>query len=194
MYANILFPDVGCLSDADWTIVLVSGCGGILWAAVTYNCLIRQYLEATYTVGIGSDDHIQKSSSLQSSATPVPWVSLFTKPAFWYVPGNIYIFGVYMDIFCIQSFCSRNLYFLTKFFWFSRSNMGSTTSIVYCCHWTWPTCSFCLFNFRALLVANYCQNNAFYILLSWMPTFFHENFPDAKVLHVLLMIIDNRKC
>ena len=38
-----------------------------------------------------------------------------------------------------------------------------------------------LFFPRALLVANYCTNNGFYILLSWLPTFFHENFPDAKV-------------
>ncbi|KAL8590484.1 hypothetical protein ACOMHN_011697 [Nucella lapillus] len=35
-------------------------------------------------------------------------------------------------------------------------------------------------SFWALLVANYCYNNGFYILLSWLPTFFHENFPDAK--------------
>ncbi|PVD23171.1 hypothetical protein C0Q70_16434 [Pomacea canaliculata] len=34
--------------------------------------------------------------------------------------------------------------------------------------------------FWSLLVANYCQSNAFYILLSWLPTFFHENFPEAR--------------
>lgn len=35
-------------------------------------------------------------------------------------------------------------------------------------------------SFWALLISNYCSNNGFYILLSWLPTFFHENFPDAK--------------
>ncbi|KAK3602604.1 hypothetical protein CHS0354_034330 [Potamilus streckersoni] len=34
--------------------------------------------------------------------------------------------------------------------------------------------------FWSLLIGHFCQNNAFYILLSWLPTYFHENFPDAK--------------
>ncbi|XP_076440135.1 LOW QUALITY PROTEIN: voltage-gated purine nucleotide uniporter SLC17A9-like [Babylonia areolata] len=34
--------------------------------------------------------------------------------------------------------------------------------------------------FWSLLVGHFCENNAFYILLSWLPTFFHENFPSAK--------------
>ncbi|KAK3791570.1 hypothetical protein RRG08_002926 [Elysia crispata] len=34
--------------------------------------------------------------------------------------------------------------------------------------------------FWSLLVGHFCENNAFYILLSWMPTYFHENFPSAK--------------
>ncbi|XP_041356795.1 solute carrier family 17 member 9-like [Gigantopelta aegis] len=34
--------------------------------------------------------------------------------------------------------------------------------------------------FWSLLVAHFCENNAFYILLSWMPTYFHENFPTAR--------------
>ncbi|XP_069126561.1 voltage-gated purine nucleotide uniporter SLC17A9-like isoform X1 [Argopecten irradians] len=34
--------------------------------------------------------------------------------------------------------------------------------------------------FWSLLVGHFCENNAFFILLSWLPTYFHENFPDAK--------------
>ncbi|KAK7482245.1 hypothetical protein BaRGS_00026488 [Batillaria attramentaria] len=34
--------------------------------------------------------------------------------------------------------------------------------------------------FWSLLIGHFCENNAFYILLSWLPTFFHENFPSAK--------------
>ena len=34
---------------------------------------------------------------------------------------------------------------------------------------------------RSLLIGHFCENNAFYILLSWLPTFFHENFPSARV-------------
>lgn len=34
--------------------------------------------------------------------------------------------------------------------------------------------------FWSLMVGHFCENNAFYILLSWLPTYFHENFPDAK--------------
>lgn len=90
------------------------GCGSLLWGVVTYTCLIRRehftHIGARYQP---PSDY--KSGSPRSPASPVHWISLFTKVAFW-----------------------------------------------------------------ALLVANYCQNNAFYILLSWMPTFFHENFPDAK--------------
>ena len=35
--------------------------------------------------------------------------------------------------------------------------------------------------FRSLIIGHFCENNAFFILLSWLPTYFHENFPDAKV-------------
>ncbi|KAL8590485.1 hypothetical protein ACOMHN_011698 [Nucella lapillus] len=34
--------------------------------------------------------------------------------------------------------------------------------------------------FWSLLVGHFCENNAFYILLSWLPTYFHENFPSAR--------------
>ncbi|ESO96227.1 hypothetical protein LOTGIDRAFT_176626, partial [Lottia gigantea] len=34
--------------------------------------------------------------------------------------------------------------------------------------------------FWSLIVGHFCENNAFYILLSWLPTYFHENFPHAK--------------
>ncbi|CAI9739762.1 solute carrier family 17 member 9-like [Octopus vulgaris] len=32
----------------------------------------------------------------------------------------------------------------------------------------------------SLIVGHFCQNNAFFVLLSWMPTYFHESFPSAK--------------
>ncbi|XP_052775661.1 solute carrier family 17 member 9-like isoform X1 [Mya arenaria] len=34
--------------------------------------------------------------------------------------------------------------------------------------------------FWSLIIGHFCENNAFFILLSWLPTYFHENFPDAK--------------
>ena len=30
------------------------------------------------------------------------------------------------------------------------------------------------------MVCHFCQNNCFFILLSWLPTYFHDNFPEAK--------------
>ena len=32
----------------------------------------------------------------------------------------------------------------------------------------------------ACIVCHFCQNNCFFILLSWLPTYFHDNFPEAK--------------
>ena len=32
----------------------------------------------------------------------------------------------------------------------------------------------------ACVVCHFCQNNCFFILLSWLPTYFHDNFPLAK--------------
>jgi len=32
----------------------------------------------------------------------------------------------------------------------------------------------------AFVFAHFCMNNCFYILLSWLPTFYHEHFPDEK--------------
>ncbi|CAH1775098.1 unnamed protein product [Owenia fusiformis] len=34
--------------------------------------------------------------------------------------------------------------------------------------------------FWAIIVAHFCHTNAFFILFSWLPTYFHDNFPDAK--------------
>lgn len=39
--------------------------------------------------------------------------------------------------------------------------------------------------FWAMVIAHACQNNCFYVLLSWLPTYFHEGFPHAKVRGVL---------
>ena len=36
-------------------------------------------------------------------------------------------------------------------------------------------------SFWSLIVAHVCQNNAYYILLTWLPTYFQENYPGSKV-------------
>lgn len=33
----------------------------------------------------------------------------------------------------------------------------------------------------ACIITHACQNNCFFVLLSWMPTYFHDNHPQAKV-------------
>ena len=33
---------------------------------------------------------------------------------------------------------------------------------------------------RACAACHFCQNNCFFILLSWLPTYFHDNFPSAQ--------------
>jgi len=35
-------------------------------------------------------------------------------------------------------------------------------------------------SFWSLIVAHVCQNNAYYILLTWLPTYFQENYPGSK--------------
>ena len=34
--------------------------------------------------------------------------------------------------------------------------------------------------YRACAICHFCQNNCFFILLSWLPTYFHDNFPQAQ--------------
>lgn len=41
----------------------------------------------------------------------------------------------------------------------------------------------------ACLLAHSCENNCFFVLLSWLPTFFNENFPLAKVI----ILVDSRR-
>lgn len=36
-------------------------------------------------------------------------------------------------------------------------------------------------SFWSLIIAHVCQNNAYYILLTWLPTYFQENYPGSKV-------------
>lgn len=39
-------------------------------------------------------------------------------------------------------------------------------------------------SFWAMVIAHACQNNCFFVLLSWLPTYFHEEFPHSKVIFV----------
>ncbi|KAF7255897.1 hypothetical protein EG68_06937 [Paragonimus skrjabini miyazakii] len=34
--------------------------------------------------------------------------------------------------------------------------------------------------FWAMLLANFAHNNSFYIILNWCPSYFHDNYPDAR--------------
>lgn len=36
-------------------------------------------------------------------------------------------------------------------------------------------------SFWACVLAHACQNNCFFVLLSWLPTYFHDEFPQAEV-------------
>lgn len=38
-----------------------------------------------------------------------------------------------------------------------------------------------IYFFRSCVIGHACQNNCFFLLLSWLPTYFHDTFPDAKV-------------
>ncbi|CAH8614435.1 unnamed protein product [Heterobilharzia americana] len=45
--------------------------------------------------------------------------------------------------------------------------------------------SFCfgglhLKNYQVMLLANFVHNNTFYIILNWCPSYFHDNYPDAR--------------
>ena len=40
-------------------------------------------------------------------------------------------------------------------------------------------------SFWACVITHACQNNCFYVLLSWLPTYFHDGFPQGKVYQVL---------
>lgn len=35
--------------------------------------------------------------------------------------------------------------------------------------------------FRAASAAQYCGANAYFTMFSWLPSYFSDNFPDAKV-------------
>lgn len=46
-------------------------------------------------------------------------------------------------------------------------------------------------SFWACVIAHACQNNCFFVLLSWLPTYFHDGFPHAKVFHFILLCSSN---
>lgn len=37
---------------------------------------------------------------------------------------------------------------------------------------------------RAIIVAAFCLGTCFDMLFAWMPTYFHDNYPDSEVLCV----------
>lgn len=43
-------------------------------------------------------------------------------------------------------------------------------------------------SFWACVLAHACQNNCFFVLLSWLPTYFHDGFPQAKVSSKIISI------
>ncbi|CAL1529513.1 unnamed protein product [Lymnaea stagnalis] len=91
------------------------GLFGLIWMLYMRYILIPQQAKSLLIVSL-NEAQLLESKQIKAEVKPsVPWVTLFTKSAFW-----------------------------------------------------------------SLLIGHYCENNAFYILLSWMPTYFHENFPTAK--------------
>ena len=34
---------------------------------------------------------------------------------------------------------------------------------------------------RAIIIVHFCHNCMYFTVISWLPTYFHDNFPDAKV-------------
>jgi len=57
----------------------------------------------------------------------------------------------------------------------SNSNVtsGENNHVPWLTYLTSPALWACIF-------CHFCQNNCFFILLSWLPTYFHDNFPEAK--------------
>ncbi|CAG5133071.1 unnamed protein product [Candidula unifasciata] len=104
------------LDHYSWPVPFyIIGLCGITWMLVMRYMLIARHREKLVLASLGEAPLIDSSKVKPEPKSAVPWVTLFTKPAFW-----------------------------------------------------------------SLLVGHFCENNAFYILLSWMPTYFHENFPTAK--------------
>lgn len=44
-------------------------------------------------------------------------------------------------------------------------------------------------SFWACVLTHACEMNCFFVLLSWLPTYFHENFPNAKVIFFIVLKI-----
>ncbi|KAG0442457.1 hypothetical protein HPB47_015699 [Ixodes persulcatus] len=40
---------------------------------------------------------------------------------------------------------------------------------------------FLLYACRVILLAHFTENNSYFILISWLPTYFHERFPEAQM-------------
>lgn len=43
-------------------------------------------------------------------------------------------------------------------------------------------------SFWAMVITHACQNNCFFVLLSWLPTYFHDGFPHAKVWYIVQIL------
>ncbi|CAL1545000.1 unnamed protein product [Lymnaea stagnalis] len=98
-----------------WSIPFyIIGLCGLMWMLVMRYGLINRQRNKLMLVSL-NEAQLLDSGKIKDSRASVPWVHLFTKPAFW-----------------------------------------------------------------SILIGHFCENNAFFILLSWMPTYFHENFPTAK--------------
>lgn len=56
---------------------------------------------------------------------------------------------------------------------FSLSGSSSESQVPWLTYLKSPALWACVF-------CHFCQNNCFFILLSWLPTYFHDNFPEAR--------------
>ncbi|XP_075727681.1 major facilitator superfamily transporter 18 isoform X1 [Rhipicephalus microplus] len=55
-----------------------------------------------------------------------------------------------------------------------RSPTGTTAKVPWFTYFRSPS-------FWVILLAHFTENNSYFILISWLPTYFHERFPDAKM-------------
>ncbi|KAH6924215.1 hypothetical protein HPB50_013860 [Hyalomma asiaticum] len=63
-----------------------------------------------------------------------------------------------------------------------RGSVPATTKVPWFTYFRSPS-------FWVILLAHFTENNSYFILISWLPTYFHERFPDAKANRMAITLL-----
>lgn len=149
----------------------ITGLLSFIWLSVMITMVLPLEKQKTQQSLTSGENSSQKASH-EVHSTHVPWRLILTKVSFWlvFIPGKkcTWVSEGHLLLLVPSYRLSKN----EKAIILRISSLTSVSPL-------WLN-QVDYDSFRAIIVCHVCSTNAYFIVVSWLPTYFHETFPSEK--------------